>query len=114
MPASRTGSPPATCCRSGSPAVLAVVYLVFNEGYADRGDPRGANCRRGAIRLGRVLHGLMPAESEVRGLLALMLLHDARRAAARTDATGGLVPLEEQDRTPLAHRPDRRGRPAGR
>ena len=73
--------------------VLAVVYLVFNEGYSDRPE-----LVEEAIRLGRVLHGLMPAESEVRGLLALMLLH-AARVEARTDSAGRLVPLEEQDRT---------------
>jgi RNA polymerase sigma-70 factor (ECF subfamily) len=74
-------------------AVLAVVYLVFNEGYS-----RGRNdlCAE-AIRLGRMLAALMPDEPEALGLLALMLLHDSRRAA-RTDADGRLVLLEEQDR----------------
>ena len=60
--------------------VLAVVYLIFNEGYTGRVDLASE-----AIRLGRVLLALMPDESEVRGLLALMLAHDARRAA-RVDA----------------------------
>jgi RNA polymerase sigma-70 factor, ECF subfamily len=81
-------------------AVLAVVYLVFNEGYAaSDGEAlvRSDLCAE-AIRLGRMLVQLLPAESEARGLLALMLLHDARRAA-RTDADGDIVLLEEQDRS---------------
>ena len=80
-------------------AVLAVVYLVFNEGYtASSGDRliRDELCRE-AIRLGRLLAELMPDEPEVTGLLALMLLIDARRDA-RTDPAGALVPLAEQDR----------------
>jgi RNA polymerase sigma-70 factor, ECF subfamily len=80
-------------------AVLAVVYLIFNEGYtASSGDQliRPELCQE-AIRLGRLLAGLMPDEPEVAGLLALMLLIDARRGA-RTAADGGLVPLAEQDR----------------
>ena len=79
--------------------VLRVVYLVFNEGYAaTAGDAlvRRELCRE-AIRLGRLLRALLPATSEVAGLLALMLLHDSRRAA-RLDAGGELVTLEEQDR----------------
>jgi RNA polymerase sigma-70 factor (ECF subfamily) len=75
-------------------AVLAVVYLIFNEGYGP--PPRGELCDE-AIRLGKVLAVLMPDEAEVLGLLALMLLHDARRAA-RVDAAGELVLLEDQDR----------------
>jgi RNA polymerase sigma-70 factor (ECF subfamily) len=80
--------------------VLGVVYLVFNEGYAAtesaslvRPDISGE-----AIRLGRLIVELMPLEAEARGLLALMLLHDARRDT-RLDATGVMVPLEEQDRS---------------
>ncbi|MEU6284200.1 RNA polymerase sigma factor [Streptomyces sp. NPDC047028] len=72
--------------------VLAVVYLVFNEGYG--GDP--ALCEE-ALRLGRLLAELMPDEPEVTGLLALMLLTEARRPA-RYGADGVLVPLPEQDR----------------
>ena len=72
-------------------AVLAVVYLIFNEGYAGRGDLAAE-----AIRLGRALAELMPDEPEVHGLLALMLLHDARREARFRD--GDLVLLADQDR----------------
>ena len=81
-------------------AVLAVVYLVFNEGYtASSGDRliREDLCAE-AIRLGRLLAELMPDEPEVKGLLALMLLIDSRRAA-RTAGDGTLVPLAEQDRS---------------
>jgi RNA polymerase sigma-70 factor (ECF subfamily) len=80
--------------------VLRVVYLIFNEGYsASAGDAlvRGDLCGE-AIRLGRLVCQLMPAEAEAWGLLALMLLHDARRAA-RTGADGGYVPLDDQDRS---------------
>jgi RNA polymerase sigma-70 factor (ECF subfamily) len=73
-------------------AVLAVIYLIFNEGYGGRGE-----LAADAIRLGRVLAALMPDESEVLGLLALMLLHDARRAA-RFDGDD-LVRLANQDRS---------------
>ncbi len=72
-------------------AVLAVVYLIFNEGYGGRGELAGE-----AIRLGRALVELMPDEAEVHALLALMLLHDARREARFAD--GLLVLLAEQDR----------------
>ena len=78
--------------------VLRVVYLIFNEGYAaSAGDRlvRGELCGE-AIRLGRLLSALMPDDAEVWGLLALMLLHDARRAA-RVDAEGRYVALEHQD-----------------
>lgn len=81
-------------------AVLAVVYLVFNEGYAASGGEdlvRSSLCAE-AVRLGRMLLQLLPHEPEVRGLLALMLLTDARRPA-RTAPDGSLVPLAEQDRS---------------
>ncbi len=73
-------------------AVLAVVYLIFNEGYSSDG-----TLAPEAIRLGRALTELMPDEPEVHGLLALMLLHDARRAARFRD--GELVLLGDQDRS---------------
>jgi RNA polymerase sigma-70 factor (ECF subfamily) len=73
-------------------AVLAVVYLIFNEGYGGRGELAAE-----AIRLGRALAELMPDEAEVHGLLALMLLHDARREARFDD--GALVLLADQDRS---------------
>ena len=79
--------------------VLRVIYLVFNEGYsASSGTAVTRNdLSDEAIRLARLLHELLP-EAEVTGLLALMLLHESRRAA-RTDANGDLVPLDEQDRS---------------
>src|SRR4051812_15801302 len=73
-------------------AVLAVVYLIFNQAYPDRGDLAAE-----AIRLGQLLAELMADEPEVYGLLALMLLHDSRREARVVD--GQLVPLAEQDRS---------------
>jgi RNA polymerase sigma-70 factor, ECF subfamily len=73
-------------------AVLAVVYLIFNEGYGGRGELSAE-----ALRLGRALAELMPDEPEVHGLLAMMLLHDARRAARFRD--GELVLLADQDRS---------------
>jgi len=82
------------------PGVLAVLYLIFNEGwFASAGDRlvRGELCAE-AIRLGRLLHGLMPDDPEVAGLLALMLLHDSRREA-RVDAHGKLVLLDDQNRS---------------
>jgi RNA polymerase sigma-70 factor, ECF subfamily len=75
-------------------AVLAVVYLVFNEGYTRARHELGAE----AVRLGRMLAALMPDEPEALGLLALMLLHDSRRAA-RVGTDGELVLLEDQDRS---------------
>ena len=92
--------PPAHLLPARLEAVLVVIYLVFNEGYAATAG--GALLRTDltteAIRLGRVLHQLMPEEPEATGLLALMLLQDSRRAA-RTDAHGDLVVLELQDRS---------------
>jgi RNA polymerase sigma-70 factor (ECF subfamily) len=81
-------------------AVLAVVYLVFNEGYtASSGDRLvREDLAAEAIRLGRLLATLMPEEPEVMGLLALMLLIESRRAA-RTTPDGGIVLLPDQDRT---------------
>src|SRR6266545_7404364 len=73
-------------------AVLAVVYLIFNEGYGGRGDLAAE-----AIRLGRALADLMPDEPEVHGLLALMLINDARRDARFADGT--VVLLRDQDRS---------------
>jgi len=81
------------------PEVLAVIYLIFNEGYsATAGDlfVRGELCSE-AIRLGRLVAALMPDEAEVGGLLALMLLHDARRQT-RLDDDGDLILLADQDR----------------
>jgi RNA polymerase sigma factor (sigma-70 family) len=80
--------------------VLQVLYLIFNEGYtATSGDDLlRPDLAAEAIRLARMLHRLLPGDGEVAGLLALMLLTDARRPA-RTDAAGELVPLAEQDRT---------------
>jgi RNA polymerase sigma-70 factor (ECF subfamily) len=80
--------------------VLAVLFLVFNEGYLASGpesDPVRAELTAEAIRLARLLHALLPADGEVTGLLALMLLIEARRPA-RVSAGGALVPLDEQDR----------------
>ena len=81
-------------------AVLQVLYLIFNEGYAASAGPALArvDLSEEAIRLARLLHELLPADGEAAGLLALMLLTDARRAA-RTGSSGELIPLDEQDRT---------------
>src|SRR2546426_10346138 len=81
-------------------AVLMVVYLVFNEGYAASFGERLVRrelCEQ-AIRLERMLVELLPAHAEAKGLLALMLLHDSRRES-RLDGAGGVRLLEEQDRT---------------
>jgi RNA polymerase sigma-70 factor (ECF subfamily) len=92
--------PPAHLLPERLESVLAVVYLVFNEGYsATAGDSliRRELCAE-AIRLCRMLVDLMPDEPEALGLLSLMLLHDSRREA-RTSIHGELVPLEDQDRS---------------
>ena len=80
-------------------SVLAVVYLIFNEGYSASSGDRFSRpeLSQEAIRLGRLLAALMPDEPEALGLLALMLLIDSRRAA-RTGPDGALIPLAEQDR----------------
>jgi RNA polymerase sigma factor (sigma-70 family) len=80
--------------------VLQVLYLVFNEGYTTSAGPHlhRVDLSSEAIRLARLLRALLPADREVAGLLALMLLTDARRAA-RTGPMGELIPLEEQDRS---------------
>jgi RNA polymerase sigma-70 factor (ECF subfamily) len=84
--------PPAHLLADRLAAVLAVVYLIFNEGYGGRGE-----LADDAIRLGRALAELMPNEPEVHGLMAMMLLHDSRRAARWRD--GDLVLLGDQDRS---------------
>jgi RNA polymerase sigma-70 factor, ECF subfamily len=84
--------PPAHLLPDRLAAVLAVVYLIFNEGYGGRGDLAAE-----AIRLARALVDLMPDEPEVHGLLALMLVNDARRDARFADGT--VVLLDEQDRS---------------
>ena len=92
--------PPAHLLPERTAGVLGVLYLLFNEGYsATTGTDllRPDLCREG-IRLARLLAGLMAGEPEVQGMLALMLLHDARRGA-RVDEGGDLVTLEDQDRS---------------
>jgi RNA polymerase sigma-70 factor, ECF subfamily len=84
--------PPAHLLPDRLAAVLAVVYLIFNEGYGGRGDLAAE-----AIRLGRALAELMPDEPEVHGLLALMLVNDARREARFAD--GAVILLRDQDRS---------------
>lgn len=80
-------------------AVLHVLYLIFNEGYTSSSgsDLRRGDLSREAIRLTRIVQSLQPNDTEVAGLLALMLLTDARRRA-RTSSTGELIPLAQQDR----------------
>ncbi|MFE9881731.1 RNA polymerase sigma factor [Streptomyces sp. NPDC005784] len=92
--------PPAHLLPERTTGVLGVLYLLFNEGYAATAgeDLVRTNLSVEAIRLARVLARLMPDEPEVLGLLALLLLHDARRGT-RVDAAGDLVTLEDQDRT---------------
>ena len=92
--------PPAHLLPERVPGVLGVLYLLFNEGYSASAGPDlvRVNLSAEAIRLARVLARLMPDEPETSGLLALMLLHDARRSS-RLDASGDLVTLEDQDRS---------------
>jgi RNA polymerase sigma-70 factor, ECF subfamily len=96
--------PPAHLLPERTSSVLGVLYLMFNEGYSASAGAdliRRSLCAE-AIRLARVLVDLMPDEPEARGLLALMLLHDARRPA-RLDPGGDLVLLENQDRARWDH-----------
>jgi RNA polymerase sigma-70 factor (ECF subfamily) len=95
--------PPGELLPERLPGVLAVLYLVFNEGYAATSGPlvRTDLCDE-AIRLGRLVVTLMPDEPEVRGLLALMLLQHSRRDA-RTGPSGEMVLLEDQDRARWDH-----------
>jgi RNA polymerase sigma factor (sigma-70 family) len=81
-------------------AVMHVLYLIFSEGYASSSGPEliRSDLSSEALRMTRMLYRLVPDDAEVAGLLALMLLTDARRAA-RTDPSGELVPLDKQDRT---------------
>ncbi|NYT95888.1 RNA polymerase sigma factor [Salinispora sp. H7-4] len=92
--------PPARLLPERLSAVLAALYLLFNEGYAATAGTNlvTAALSGEAIRLARLLTTLMPAEPEARGLLALMLLHDARRRS-RVDQHGDLVTLADQDRS---------------
>ncbi|AYC43449.1 RNA polymerase sigma factor [Streptomyces griseorubiginosus] len=96
--------PPAHLLPERTTGVLGVIYLLFNEGYAatSGADLVRQNLCAEAIRLARVLARLMPDEPEALGLLALLLLHDARRDT-RVDADGDLVTLEDQDRTAWDH-----------
>jgi RNA polymerase sigma-70 factor (ECF subfamily) len=91
--------PPAHLLPQRTPAVLAVLYLLFNEGYSD---VVRSNLSGEAIRLARLLVQLMPEEPEATGLLALMLLHDARRDTRLAD-DGALITLDDQDRTRWDH-----------
>jgi RNA polymerase sigma factor (sigma-70 family) len=96
----RFALPPAAERSEGLRAVLHVLYLIFNEGYTATSGPDllRVELTREAIRLTREVRRLLPDDGEVAGLLALMLLNDARRAA-RVRADGGIVPLAEQDRS---------------
>jgi RNA polymerase sigma-70 factor (ECF subfamily) len=91
--------PPPELLGTRLPNVLEAIYLVYNEGHAAARGPdlvRADLCAE-SLRLARLVSALLEDEPEARGLLALLLLHESRRAA-RTDAVGALVPLEEQDR----------------
>ncbi len=94
------GLPPGAHREQRLGAVLHVLYLIFNEGYASTSGPRlqRAELTDEAIRLARLVHRLLPDDGEVAGLLALMLLTDARRQA-RVAPDGTLIPMAEQDRT---------------
>lgn len=93
------GVPPPEDRAARLATVLHVLYLIFNEGYASTSGPalQRADLTAEAIRLSRLVHRLLPDDAEVAGLLALMLLTDARRPA-RTGPDGELVPMAEQDR----------------
>jgi RNA polymerase sigma-70 factor (ECF subfamily) len=88
--------PPAHLLPERLPGVLHVLYLLYNEGYGDQ--QHKTRLSREAIRLARALAELMPDEPEAHGMLALMLLHDARRSS-RADADGELITLADQDRS---------------
>lgn len=92
--------PPAELLPERLDALLAVIYLIFNEGYVttESHSLTRSDLSNEAIRLGRVLVDLLSTSAEAHGLLALMLLHDSRRET-RVDPTGGLILLNEQDRT---------------
>jgi RNA polymerase sigma-70 factor (ECF subfamily) len=108
-------TPPRENVRDRLDSVLAVIHLLFNEGYWSTQDEtpiRGDLCRL-AIGLGRSLRETFPTEREVIGLVALMTFHEARRAA-RLDATGSPVPLPEQDRTRWDRQAIAQGRPFSR
>jgi RNA polymerase sigma factor (sigma-70 family) len=94
------GMPPSSERAERLGAVLHVLYLTFNEGYAATSGPRlqRSELSAEAIRLARVVHRLLPDDAEVTGLLALMLLTDAGRPA-RNGPGGGLIPMAEQDRS---------------
>jgi RNA polymerase sigma factor (sigma-70 family) len=94
------GMPPSSERTGRLGAVLHVLYLIFNEGYVSTSGPdlHRSDLSTEAIRLARLVHRLLPDDSEVTGLLALMLLTDARRPA-RTGPDGALIPMAEQDRS---------------